>query len=126
MTDRRQYIASIGGERVVREMDVEHLKAGVRRVYEVMQDGEWHSIEELRERTGQAQADRRMRELRAEGFVIEKHRVGGSRLWLYQLQVPEPEPKQLHLLEVGKSYRECDLNETIRAICSGAYGGGAA
>ena len=121
MTGRRQYIASIGGERVVREMDVEHLKAGVRRVYEVMQDGEWHSIEELRERTGQAQADRRMRELRAEGFTIEKKRVGESRSWAYRLQVPEQGYRQLSLMEAGKTYSEADLCDTIREICSRGY-----
>lgn len=83
-TDSR-YIHAIGGGGIVREIDIDHLKKGVKLVFDIMRDGLWHTIAELQEKTGQAQADRRMRELRSYGFEIEKERIRGTRTWRYRL-----------------------------------------
>ena len=83
-----RYVASIGGKGIIREQDIPALKKGVQQIYDIMKDGQWHTIPELRERINQEGADRRMRELRQAGFTVEKRRVGESRLWQYRLDVP--------------------------------------
>lgn len=84
-----RYVASIGGDGIVREQDVRPLKKGVQLIYDIMKDGKWHTIPELRNRIHQEGADRRMRELRQAGITVEKRRVGDSRIWEYRIQTKQ-------------------------------------
>lgn len=55
------------------ELDALRLKDNLGRVLALMVDHQWHSIQELRQ-VGGASGDRRLRELRALGFRLEKQR----------------------------------------------------
>lgn len=67
------------------QKDAAELKAGVRRVQALMQDGHWHDAEAIIAASGVREGLRRMRELRAQGYRIEKRRVQDSRNWQYRL-----------------------------------------
>jgi hypothetical protein len=86
-----RYIASIGGHGVVRQQDIPHLKKGVQQIFDIMKDGNWYTIPQLRSMIQQEGADRRMRELRKVGIVVEKRRVNDSRLFEYRMDVPATE-----------------------------------
>ena len=81
-----KYIASIGGQGIVREKDIPSMKKGVQAVFDIMKDGRWYTIPMLRTLIGQEGADRRMRELRQAGIQVEKRRCGESRLFEYRIQ----------------------------------------
>ena len=51
------------------------MKPTTARVLVLMQDGAWHSDHSLIEAAGQTQAGRRLRELRAAGYPIERRRI---------------------------------------------------
>jgi len=93
-----KYVASIGGEGIIRKQDIPILYKGVQQVFDIMKDGNWYTIPQLRERTGQEGADRRMRELRQNGYTVDRRRVGDSRLWEYRLDLPN-QHKQRSLLD---------------------------
>jgi hypothetical protein len=79
-------VDALGGNGVLTKKDVKELNQGVVIVLEIMQDGEWHTVQELRDKTGQACADRRMRQLRDFGFSIQAQRDSKNRrLWYYRL-----------------------------------------
>lgn len=86
-----RYIASIGGKGVVRQQDIPALKKGVQQIYDIMKSGKWYTIPMLRELIQQEGADRRMRELRQAGIVVEKRRAGDSRLFEYRINLPATE-----------------------------------
>tara|TARA_R110000824_G_scaffold294669_3_gene483061 strand:- start:1544 stop:1972 length:429 start_codon:yes stop_codon:yes gene_type:complete len=93
-----KYVASIGGEGIIRKQDIPILYKGVQQVFDIMKDGKWYTIPQLRERTGQEGADRRMRELRQNGYIVDRRRVGDSRMWEYRLDLPNQQ-KQRSLLD---------------------------
>lgn len=82
-------IARLGGLNILTQTDAEELAAGVRRVYYLMKDGEWHDPDEIKQAAGDgtypaSEGLRRLRELRR-WFAVEKKRVSDSRLWIYRL-----------------------------------------
>ena len=82
---QQEYIAKLGNK-TLRLKDAKPLHAGVLRVHEIMADHQWHTIPELRERTGLDCADRSMRKLRSYGYAIEKRRIDDSRAFEYRLK----------------------------------------
>ena len=78
-------IASLGGHGILHTEDLADLSEATAKIYYHMRDGKWHTIDELKELTGQAQADRRMRSLRGFGVRIECRRRQGSRLFEYRM-----------------------------------------
>jgi hypothetical protein len=82
-TDFMNTIKALGGEGILSDGDLVDLGEGVRRAYELMKDGQWHSPEEIERVTGQREGLRRARELRR-WFDLEKKTVG-KRRWLYRL-----------------------------------------
>lgn len=68
--------------------DLERLSAQMRRVYDVMKDGERRGLEKLG-RDAQcppASASARFRDLKALGYPMKKQNLGGGR-WVYWMEV---------------------------------------
>ena len=65
--------------------DAKPLEAGVKKVFDIMSDGMWYSVPQLRELSGLDQADRRMRQLKERGHKIYKQRIKDSRSFEYRL-----------------------------------------
>lgn len=80
----------LGGELTLTDVDMQELGESVKRVFELMKDGLWHSPDEIRLSAGTnghpaSEGLRRMRELRR-FFDVERRRVDGDkRLWIYRL-----------------------------------------
>lgn len=73
-------------------LDLSRLNAQMRRVYGVMQDGEWLSLREISQKTGDPEASisARLRDLRKErfgGFNVERRRLSHG-LNQYRLSPP--------------------------------------
>tara|TARA_R110000824_G_scaffold5263_3_gene24417 strand:+ start:3047 stop:3445 length:399 start_codon:yes stop_codon:yes gene_type:complete len=83
--DKERYIQKLGGD-TLRTKDAKPLHAGTKKVLQIMSNGIWFTIPELREASGLDQADRRMRELRGHGYMIERKRIGDSRSFQYRLK----------------------------------------
>jgi hypothetical protein len=71
------------------EFDYERLNAQMRRVFDVVKDGEWVTLRELSEMTGspEASVSARLRDFRKKqfgGFLVERNRVAGG-LYEYRL-----------------------------------------
>ena len=66
--------------------DMVELGGGRKRVRTLMQDGQWHSAEEIRQVAEGSEGLRRLRELRKK-FYIEKRRISGSRHFEYRMAV---------------------------------------
>jgi hypothetical protein len=71
------------------ELDHPRLSAQILRVYRAVEDGEWRTLGEIEEITGDPQASisaqlRHLRKPRFGGFIVEKRRRGGG-LWEYKL-----------------------------------------
>lgn len=83
------YIANLSGKGAtnLRIEDAKPLEAGVKKVFDIMGDGKWYSIPQLRELTGLEQPDRRMRALRERGYTVHKQRVRNSRSFEYRLGI---------------------------------------
>lgn len=83
-------IQSLGGEETLTDKDMLELGAGVRRIYEMMKDGQWYSRDEIDKAAGRhgypaKEGTRRLRELRR-WFTIEKVKAN-NRHWHYRLVV---------------------------------------
>jgi hypothetical protein len=81
----------LGGDGILDEKDLAELSAGVKRVYQLMSGGSWHTAEEIELAAGEGgvparEGLRRMRELRGAGFEIERERVGDGRVWRYRIR----------------------------------------
>lgn len=83
-----EHAAAIGmiGATVKDLTDFQH---ATRRVYALLKDGEWHTIQEIRDVAKQWEAGRRMRELRQCGYVIESEPINKGRSHRYRLTNPE-------------------------------------
>ena len=91
-------ISRLGGEGILTLKDISELKGGTRRVLALMRDGRFHSAQEIMIAAGKGDIPameglRRMRELRAHGFDIEKEKMG-NRHWMYRLQKRPPKYTQ--------------------------------
>jgi len=83
------YIAKLSGNGStdLRIEDAKPLQAGVQKVFDIMSDGNWYSVPQLRELSGLDQADRRMRTLKEHGYKIHKQRIKNSRSFEYRLGI---------------------------------------
>ena len=97
-------LKEIGAEGILYRSELKELNAGVRRVYELMKDGAWHSAREIKYAAGTngQPADeglRRMRELRPY-FTIERRRQPtNARLFEYRLVEKARLSTQLRLIK---------------------------
>ena len=68
------------------ERDGKRLGNQARRVFEVMRDGQWHTLEQIAERTGdpEASVSARLRQFRGFGMVVEREFVLRG-LWRYRM-----------------------------------------
>lgn len=83
----QRYIASVGGEGILKPSDVADLNAAEMRVLNLMRDGRWHSADEIIRVAGQREGLRRMRRLRIlPGVDIEMRRISESRNYEYRLE----------------------------------------
>ncbi|HXH23438.1 MAG TPA: hypothetical protein VNN10_15570 [Dehalococcoidia bacterium] len=74
------------------ERDAQRLNAQHQRVLAVMLDGQWHTLSEISQRTGdpEASVSARLRDLRKPrfgGYVVERRHVSHG-LWEYRLVLP--------------------------------------
>ena len=72
-------------------MDKDRLRSLLGRVFQLMADGRWRTLAEIRERTGgsEASVSSRLRDLRKAkfgGYTVEHRRKAGG-TWEYQLRV---------------------------------------
>ena len=79
-----QRIKALGGEGILKEKDLEDFTEAKRLLLAAFRTGKSLSVQDMRAITGQDSADRRVRELRAEGFAILREYQGG-RTWTYRL-----------------------------------------
>lgn len=84
-------LRALGAEGVLREDELPDLGASRGRVLKLMLDHQWHCAAEIRRVAGEngvpaSEGLRRMRELRARGYTIEKRRRNGSRHYEYRLK----------------------------------------
>lgn len=82
--------------------DKTRLTGQIRRVFEFMSDGEWHTIPEIAEAAGASEtsASARVRDLRKPRFgsyKVQRMRVGepSAGLWAFRLDIPMREPEQM-------------------------------
>ena len=84
--------AKFNGDGYDAEKDHARLNGQIRRIYDLMHDGKWRTLEMIATATGDPPASvsaqlRHMRKPRFGGHTVEKRRVvGTSGLWEYRLQ----------------------------------------
>ncbi len=83
------------GETYSRELDLDRLNQQARRVYDVIEHGQWWTLREIAALTGDPEASisARLRDLRKPrfgGFRVERRRRGvpSAGLWEYRLLLP--------------------------------------
>jgi|APSaa5957512535_1039671.scaffolds.fasta_scaffold24847_3 hypothetical protein len=86
-------LPSFDGETYQPEFDESRLSVQMRRVYDAMRDGLWHTLGELSELTAtpEASLSARIRDFRKPkfgGFVVDRKR-GGNGLHYYRLKIPQ-------------------------------------
>lgn len=80
-----------GGKTFDKAKDGERLSGQLKRVYDVMSDGRWHSLRRiatLAKPCSEASASARIRDLRKKkfgAFTIEAQRANEAGLWVYRL-----------------------------------------
>lgn len=86
-------VARFNGPAYEPRYDLERLTGQIRRVYDLMNDGIWRTLDEIHRATGDPQASisaqlRHLRKVRFGGYIIEKRRRGEETagLWEYQLK----------------------------------------
>lgn len=77
-------LSLLGGHGILTLKDIEELTGAVKRVFDVLRDGQWHTVEEL-QAVGGREATRRARQLRQHGLNVEVKRFGESRDFRYRL-----------------------------------------
>ena len=82
----RTRIKAIGAEGILEEEDLPSLDSQREKVRQLMLDGQWHSGPEILETAGGTEGMRRLRELRAKGYTVEKARDSlNRRFWWYRM-----------------------------------------
>ena len=81
-----QLSIDFSGSTYSKQRDGARLKRQLNAVFEIMLDGQWHSLAELSEKTGapQASVSARLRQIRSIGNVVERKHVTRG-LFLYRL-----------------------------------------
>lgn len=87
---RKATIGDLGGWLVLNDRDLEELGEGTKRVFLLMRDGQWHTALQICRVAGTngvpaMEGLRRARELRQQGFVLDKKRKPGTRQFMYRL-----------------------------------------
>lgn len=84
------------GSDYVKDFDQERLTGQIRRVYDLMRDGQYRTLQEIERMTGDPQSSisAQLRNLRKERYgshTIQKRRRGDEvrGLWEYKLEIPE-------------------------------------
>ncbi|HIK62115.1 MAG TPA: hypothetical protein EYF98_15665 [Planctomycetes bacterium] len=91
---------SFGGKTYLPHRDYARLNSQLKRVFDVMRDGEWHTLPAIKVATGDpmdASVSARIRDFRKKkfgGFVVESECISGG-LWRYRLRAPEAEGLKL-------------------------------
>lgn len=95
MTDLLDWIDSHRGETYDEVRDHARLNAQCRRVFNVMKQGQWVTLEYLSMVTGdpQASVSARIRDLRKHGYTVKREYVKRG-LWRYRLRTLSPELEQ--------------------------------
>ncbi len=86
--------AHFDGETYDASKDQVRLGTQMQRVFDVLQDGKWHTLPEISERTAapEASVSARIRDLRKERFgshKVKRKRVADAGLWKYKLKLPK-------------------------------------
>ena len=87
MIDRAAYIAQRIQLDAFAPPDPANMERQRLRVLALLMDGRWHTVAEMHA-VGGTSGDRRMRELRRDGHVIQKRRVSGCDYCEYRLVLP--------------------------------------
>jgi len=86
--DAALFVMKLGGLNILSADDIRDFSEAKKRLYHAFSSGKELSIPQMRAITGQDQADRRMRDLRADlekrGWTITRRKTG-KRFWLYKL-----------------------------------------
>jgi len=82
--------AGYNGPCYIPEFDLDRLNGQILRVFNVMKDGRWRTLNQIAVQTGDPSpsVSAQLRHLRKEkfgGFNVKKHRIQETGLWLYQL-----------------------------------------
>ena len=93
------------GETFVDERDLLRLNRQARTVFVIMRDGNWRTLGQIADMTGEPEASvsARLRDLRNPrfgGFQVDREYVEKG-LWQYRVLPPKP-PEQLDLLEAAE------------------------
>jgi len=88
----RRPLAHFNGPEYKPQFDLERLTGQMRRIYDLMSDGEWRSLEKISRTTGDPQASvsaqlRHLRKDRFGGHAIEKVRVGDPHRGFYRYRL---------------------------------------
>ena len=93
MTTDAEWIVRHGGDGILTPKDVQELHAGEKRVWELMEDGQWHTSIEICQAAGEhgIPATEGLRRLRATYPLLEgvgltarkRRKMGTKRLWEY-------------------------------------------
>ncbi len=76
--DLLNYAARIGATPELTTKDLLRLKGAVKKVHELMKDGQWHTASSIIEASGIREGLRRLRELRDKGKTIERKHLGNG------------------------------------------------
>ncbi len=76
-------------ESLLTAFDKDRLNAQQKRVWRVMKDCQWRTFDEIQSVTGDPQPSisARLRDLRAQGLIVERRRRGGPQSGLYEYRV---------------------------------------
>ena len=91
--DRQIPLFNFDGDDYVKERDQERLSSQIIRVFELMKDGRWRTLDQIRKRLGvpQASASAQLRNLRKKRFgehtIARRYLVNG--IYQYKLVLPK-------------------------------------
>lgn len=94
-----EFAAMRGGSTFDAAIDYERLNKQQRRVYEAIKDGDWHTLREVSDNTGdpEASVSARLRDFRRQslgGYTVDRRRkVADKGTWEYRLLPPSEQQK---------------------------------
>lgn len=85
-------VAAFDGADYEAKFDAERLTGQLRRVYDLMKDGKWRSLDEISMRTSAPHASvsaqlRNLRKLKFGGHTVDKKRFGATNLGFYKYRL---------------------------------------
>ena len=97
MSMPQREIRRLGGEGILNEGDLPGLTSSKDRVREFMRDGCWHPAQQIIAASRTREGLRRMRDLRKEGWDVERRRIKGSHDFEYRIKKQVPNLSQASL-----------------------------